>query len=156
MRLNFPQWHNEILITNIYLLICVTTVATACQEEEQNLRNENENLKKEVNDLKNRLIAAEIKNGGLPCSLCFYFVYCIIIYRNDWVTHNLLYAVKQVQLPRGAAVVSAPLALPTEANQKKSADQPQQQKKKEKKQQANKGKTKPVTRNATATPILFQ
>lgn len=39
-------------------------VAVACQEEEENLRNENENLKKDVNDLKNRLIAAEIQNGG--------------------------------------------------------------------------------------------
>ena len=39
-------------------------VAVACQEEEENLRNENENLKKDVNDLKNCLIAAEIQNGG--------------------------------------------------------------------------------------------
>ena len=39
-------------------------VAVACQEEEENLRNENENLKKDVNDLKNCLIAAEIQNEG--------------------------------------------------------------------------------------------
>ena len=39
-------------------------MAVACQEEEEKLRNENENLKKDVNDLKNRLIAAEIQNGG--------------------------------------------------------------------------------------------
>ena len=39
-------------------------VAAACQEEEESLRNENENLKKDVIDLKNRLIAAEIQNGG--------------------------------------------------------------------------------------------
>ena len=39
-------------------------VAVACQEEEEKLRNENENLKKDVNDLKNRLVATEIQNGG--------------------------------------------------------------------------------------------
>ena len=40
-------------------------VAAACHEEEESLRNENENLKKDVIDLKNRLIAAaEIQNGG--------------------------------------------------------------------------------------------
>ena len=47
----------------IHVLSCLTA-AVVCQEEEQKLQNENENLKKEVNDLKNRLIAAEIKNGG--------------------------------------------------------------------------------------------
>ncbi len=43
---------------------CSLTVAAACKEEEESLRNENENLKKDVNNLKNRLIAAETKNGG--------------------------------------------------------------------------------------------
>ena len=48
-------------------------VAVACREEEESLRNENENLKKDVNDLKNRLIAAEIQNGGGFKFFLFFF-----------------------------------------------------------------------------------
>ena len=41
-----------------------TLVASACHEEEKRIRIENDKLRKEINDLKNRLIAAEMRNGG--------------------------------------------------------------------------------------------
>lgn len=52
-------WLNVWYISTVFI-----PVAAACEEEAQQLRKENEHLKKNVIDLKNRLIAAEVKNGG--------------------------------------------------------------------------------------------